>query len=354
MQSPTTTARRLSRTSIAALAASIFTALVLGLLGSAPAHADTGQDGDTWPTFVPGVTTARCAADGSEKVTLHIQKANDGRAVETDRFRYDLEDGQSLLLGDGDNSEYVLVGSDGQPVAVPIPSDNRLDYLVWWKDPSGVDQKVGIFYFTRFDTCGETESPDTDTDDPEPAPKQAAPKASVTGTAKVVSSPVSRGLCFGNTNDPTNKANDYTGTLTGSVKKTVRVSRLADAATRCVAVKLGAGTYYWSIVGSDGKSNTVKFTVGKWPAPTFKRTGKAYKVDFKAKAPYAAKIGYQTYKSGRWSATKWAKGGKTFAANTTVKVKTPNASKKKPKTARLVVDKTGEGYWTSRAIRSRR
>ncbi len=107
-----------------------------------------------------------------------------------------------------------------------------------------------------------------------PAPKQAAPKASVSGTAKVTTSTAPRSVTIVNTDDPTNKANAYKWVLSGPTKASGTTKSLADKASVKLNFNLKPGSYTFTATGSDGKV-TIKFTVSKYPAPTFVVTDKA-------------------------------------------------------------------------------
>lgn len=139
----------------------------------------------------------------------------------------------------------------------------------------------------------------------------------------------------------------------GAAKSLAHVS-LNPGRSATISLSLTVANYRLSVTNGAGTAYD-DFRVIKFPSPSVQRDGKQRYANFKVKAPYAAKVGYQKYLGhGRWSSVHWANKGHVVGANKTVKVNAPNPRKHHSVTDRIVVDKVGAGYWTSKSIKSRR
>lgn len=334
MQSPTTTARRLSRTPIVALVASIFAALMLGLLGASPAHADTGEDGDTWPTYIIGITDNWCAEGQPGKVTYSMRR-DDGGVQPVDKFSYKLDgvDGTFYLKADPLLGA-LMVNSSGDLAVLDIPSSGSLTYKVYYE---GIDRWVGSYtYSGPYEDCG---TPDPDPK-PEPAPKPAKPTVQVLSGAPYKTSKVSRTCRIFNKPDPTHKAYTYAWRVTTTNGRIVAqgTKSIADGKYGDVQLKLGVGNYICWAQAADGKAGK-SFSVRYAPS-TFsvvnKSKGKVRVCHYSS----SFKTGWQKpKKGGGWKSSKhWSK---TKAQGSCTTRNTPDVGYGKSKRVLMTIGKPG-------------
>ena len=136
---------------------------------------------------------------------------------------------------------------------------------------------------------------------------QAAPKASVSGTAKVTTSTAPRTLTIVNSDDLTDQSNAYKWVLSGPVKASGTTKLIANKGSVSLKFNLKPGSYTFAANGSDG-SVTIKLSVGKYAAPKLTKITSRKSAIVKLRVSYPHQDVYYHYKkpgSSKWSS--WRK-----------------------------------------------